>query len=73
MTDLARIRILTLNIRKDNNLAYILKVADPQPHILLFQEVTLNQEGIDNIASSRGYKAALSMGEGALGVAVLTH
>ena len=51
MTDLARIRILTLNIRKDNNLAYILQLADPQPHILLFQEVTLNQEGIDNIVA----------------------
>ena len=73
MTDPARIRILTLNIGKDNNLAGILQLANPQAHVLLLQEVALDQEGIDNIASSRGYKATLSRGEGALGVAILTH
>ena len=45
---------MTLNIGKDDNLAGILQLAVPQAHVLLLQEVTLSQEDLNNLVTSRG-------------------
>ena len=66
------IRITTLNIGRMNNLAGVFQLVK-ESHILLLQEVCMDEEQLTDMVRGRGYSVVISRGEGMLGVATLVH
>ena len=73
MTTNARIRILSLNTGRADNLGGVFQLVSSRIHIILLQEIVMSQEQLENIVQGRGFKAVVSSGEGMLGVGVLIH
>ena len=69
----ARIRILSLNTGRTDNLGGVFQLVRSRIHIILLQEVVMSQEQLENIVQGRGFRAVVSRGEGMLGVGVLIH
>jgi len=69
----ARIRILSLNTGRADNLGGVLQLVNGTIHIILLQEIVMSQEQLENTVQGRGYTAVVSRGEGMLGIGVLVH